>query len=883
MNPSLVIVGAGPRGTGFLERLAAALPGRYGDRPLDVHLVDPHPPGPGRIWRTDRSPLLWTNSRAGDVTLFTDDTVPLEGPVRPGPTLAAWSGTDGRRFATRPEQGAYLRWAYERARDALPAAVTLHEHRTTALRDESPREGRQRVRLAGRAAPLPADLVVLALGHPDAEPDAAQRELAAFAARHGLVHLPPGHTAELDLAALPPGRPVLVRGLGLAFVDLMVLLTEGRGGRYEGPEDAPVYVPSGREPVLYAGSRRGVPYHAKTGYVLDGERPPLPRFFGPRQVDALLAGDGPLDFRRDVWPHIARELGWAHYHRLFAAHSERTARPWAAFEAGWAAAAPDGPGLAALVAAAVPDPADRFDPEALDHPLDGLRLPGAEALQEELRARIAAGLSRRHDPARSADAAVVAALDSVYGQLGRLAHRVDTGAWWHGYYSHLASGPPGSRLRRLLALSEAGVVRFLGPRLTVAADERRGVFRASSPAVPGAGTEARALVEARLETAAVPRAAGPLLRGLAEDGAAVTPGGLLAVDPADGRILQRDGRPHPRRIALGPYTTAGVGGGFTRPRSGGRAFAQNDAAAHAALALLRDGVAPGAPRTGVEGWNTMSDTHDSRVPDGTDGPDGADPRAADWRHWHEQREAAVASSYGPLSLTGTHWLADFPDGRLPDLPGEWREDGDEVVLTADAGDGLTVDGEPFAGTVRLTADHAPVHGSRVGSGGRRLMVLRREGLWAVRDFDPESAARRAFRGIEATPYDPRWAVPGVYRPYEEALSVRVENADGRERGLGLTGEVVFELDGRVHALQVAVEDDGTLWAVFADATSGRSTFRFRFLRPAAPAEDGTVTVDLNRALLPPCAFADHFICPFPPPGNTLDLAVEAGERRVLTG
>ena len=98
----------------------------------------------------------------------------------------------------------------------------------------------------------------------------------------------------------------------------------------------------------------------------------------------------------------------------------------------------------------------------------------------------------------------------------------------------------------------------------------------------------------------------------------------------------------------------------------------------------------------------MSDTHDKQA-DGTGGPDGP---AADWRHWHERREAAVASSYGPLSLTGTHWLADFPDGRLPELPGEWREDGDEVVLTAEAADGLTVDGKPFAGTVRLTADPA---------------------------------------------------------------------------------------------------------------------------------------------------------------------------------
>ncbi|MEU8966635.1 DUF1684 domain-containing protein, partial [Streptomyces sp. NPDC048491] len=106
--------------------------------------------------------------------------------------------------------------------------------------------------------------------------------------------------------------------------------------------------------------------------------------------------------------------------------------------------------------------------------------------------------------------------------------------------------------------------------------------------------------------------------------------------------------------------------------------------------------------------------------------------------------------------------------------------------------------------------------------------------------------------------------------------------DGVERGLDLAGEIAFTLGGQEHTLQVAVEADGSLWAVFADGTSGKSTFRFRFLRPEAPAADHSVTVDFNRAQLPPCAFADHFICPFPPPGNTLPIDIPAGERTIRT-
>jgi hypothetical protein len=136
----------------------------------------------------------------------------------------------------------------------------------------------------------------------------------------------------------------------------------------------------------------------------------------------------------------------------------------------------------------------------------------------------------------------------------------------------------------MLALSRAGVLKFLGADMTVTAED--GVFRAASATVPGAVVEARALVEARLPEPTVGRARDPLLRELQADGAAETADGLLRVDPGDGRILDRAGRPHPRRFALGPYTDGRTPGAFTRPRTGGPAFRQNDATARAALRFL---------------------------------------------------------------------------------------------------------------------------------------------------------------------------------------------------------------------------------------------------------------------------------------------------------
>ncbi|MEV0374363.1 DUF1684 domain-containing protein [Streptomyces sp. NPDC050636] len=252
----------------------------------------------------------------------------------------------------------------------------------------------------------------------------------------------------------------------------------------------------------------------------------------------------------------------------------------------------------------------------------------------------------------------------------------------------------------------------------------------------------------------------------------------------------------------------------------------------------------------------------------------------EWQGWRERRLATVSGPYGPLALTGTYWLSDYSDGHIEGVPGTWTQEGDKVVLRAAAEDRLTLDGKPLTGEVRLDQDTVP-DATRVARGERHLLVLRREGLWAVRVFDPDSAARRAFAGIDVYDYDERWVRPGRFRPYAQGRTVQVRNADGERRGLGVAGELAFLLEGDEHTLQVAVEGDGSLWAVLADGTSGTDSYRFRFLRPPAPAEDGTVTIDFNRTLLPPCAFADHFICPFPPPGNTLPIELRAGERNRL--
>lgn len=658
MARSVVIVGGGPRGTGVLERLAASAPEHGVDaaHPLDVHLVDPYPAGAGRIWRTAQSELLWMNSMAADVTMYTDETVVCTGPIVPGPSLIEWAeqvrdGTldgesvpDGRvgdevrslrpnTFPTRQLQSHYLDFVLRRVLDTLPEGLRVQVHRGRAAEVVDGDIRRVRVEHAdGSSVELHADAVVLASGHLDATPSDDEAAIVDESARLGLQYFPPEQTTDSDLDAIEPGRTVVARGMGLAFVDLMVLLYEGRGGRFVedvgGDDDGSGrgrldYVPSGREVFLAVGSGRGVPYHAKTEYTLRGPRPPLPRFFGPDQVDELLAA-GEVDLRAQVWPLIAKEVGWGWYHELHHGHPDRVTTTWDDFAARYAALDWYSDAREALVAEAVPAESDRLDFERLDRPLADVDAD-LDTLQKHLREYVADDLARHVDPAHTAELGAFTALLSAYMVSSELASRGGLTprsrafdlSWWQNLFSSMASGPPGPRLRQLLALSRAGYVSFLGAGIDVRIDESDGEpsYVATGASLQGE-VRAPTFVDARLASPSVRRTLDPMLASLTEhgvldeetlrweeratpcaldavaervEGAAgpvvVHSTGLVPVRAADFRVLAGpDGEPHPRLFAVGPHTTVRLPGAFTRPRTNSLSFRANDACAQAVLA-----------------------------------------------------------------------------------------------------------------------------------------------------------------------------------------------------------------------------------------------------------------------------------------------------------
>ncbi|MFD8298653.1 FAD/NAD(P)-binding protein [Streptomyces bauhiniae] len=622
----ICVVGAGPRGVSVLERLLAQERKSPSRERLTVHLVDPSPPGPGRVWRTAQSPHLLMNTVASQVTLFTDHSVDIVGPVEDGPSLYEWArrlaatGTADEAIAaearalgpdsypTRAFYGHYLRWVFRRLIATAPAHITVRVHasRAVALDDTGPVPGGpQSVLLADGTRLTGLDAVVLALGHLPNQPGDEIRRFTDFAATHGLTYLPPANPADHDLSGIGAGRPVLLRGLGLNFFDHLALFTLGRGGSFTRVGDRLVYRASGEEPRMFAGSRRGMPYHARGENQKGAHGRHEPRLLDQDRVAALRerARRGErLTFRADLWPLIAREVQGVYYAALLTARGQDATAFADAYPH-----VPESEEDAFLDAAGI-GAADRWDWARVARPY-GEREFGSVA---EYRAWLLGHLRQDVADARAGNVTgpLKAALDVLrdlrneirlvvdHDGIDGASYRDQLAAWYTPLNAFLSIGPPASRIEELTALIEAGIVEILPPGLLVDTDDDGPAFVARTLGGADVGPPFAALIEARLPEPDLLRTADPLLRHLLSTGqcrphriptahgGAYETGGL-DVSTRPYRLVDAAGRAHPRRFAYGVPTEAvhWVTAAGIRPGVGSVTLEDSDAIAHAVLSL----------------------------------------------------------------------------------------------------------------------------------------------------------------------------------------------------------------------------------------------------------------------------------------------------------
>ncbi|WP_441249304.1 FAD/NAD(P)-binding protein [Kitasatospora sp. McL0602] len=628
----ICIVGAGPRGLSVLERLCANERHSPSHPQVTVHVVDPEAPGAGAVWRPQQSRHLLMNTVASQITVYTDDSVQIDGPIEHGPSLHEWAKSllepGGRgeaddvtlaeardlgpnTYPSRAFYGSYLNASFLRIVERAPEHVVIlvHRSRAVAMSDvHGVTGGPQGVRLEDGTRLNELDAIVLAQGHVPARLTPREERTAALSRIHHLTYVTPANPADLDLADIKPAENVLIRGLGLNFFDHMALLTAGRGGHFVRAGGRLTYRPSGFEPKLYASSRRGVPYHARG----DNEKGAYGRYY-PKLLTAeyisvlrkRTGSDDPVQFSLDLWPLITREVESVYYRALLVSYG-RTAEAEELVER-YLAADLD-PELDALLDEFEIAPDERWSWERLSRPYGDRVFTDRSDFRAWLLDHLARDVQAAH--AGNVTGPLKAALDVLrdlrneirlavdHGGLEGTSHRDDLEGWYTPLNAFLSIGPPVSRIEEMIALIEAGVLELTGPQTVIRIDINDGTYVMASDAVPGPAVRSTVLIEARLPEPDLRRTADPLLLHLLKTEQATTfridgfggtsyETGGLAVTERPYRMLDAKGRAHPRRFAYGVPTEAvhWVTAAGIRPGVDSVTLGDSDSIARAALAL----------------------------------------------------------------------------------------------------------------------------------------------------------------------------------------------------------------------------------------------------------------------------------------------------------
>jgi len=257
------------------------------------------------------------------------------------------------------------------------------------------------------------------------------------------------------------------------------------------------------------------------------------------------------------------------------------------------------------------------------------------------------------------------------------------------------------------------------------------------------------------------------------------------------------------------------------------------------------------------------------------------PYIDDILQWRTERLATLAAEDGWLNLIG-RWDLDpgsvtigsaadsgivLPVG--PERLGTVTEEpgGDVVFAPADGG-----------AAIRVVPDRKVPPRFRVGRFLFEIMTV--GGRSSLRARDVEHSARDSFAGIDYFDIDEAWRIVAEWIPLEQPFEDQVETTVGTINLVTVTHKAAFTHDGVRHELLPSYGTPQAPQFVIRDRTAPAETYpASRFVYGEA-IKDGTIVLDFNKAINPPCAFTDFAVCPLPPPQNVLPFRIPAGERKL---
>ena len=275
-------------------------------------------------------------------------------------------------------------------------------------------------------------------------------------------------------------------------------------------------------------------------------------------------------------------------------------------------------------------------------------------------------------------------------------------------------------------------------------------------------------------------------------------------------------------------------------------------------------------------------------PSQQEGPDASDAIKKAESQWRAEHEETIKADDSWLNLVGLFFLKEGPNpfGTSPELrlqmplhstvaqAGVFVLEQGKVRFTMNRAQAASLNGNPVReGTLEL--DQVLTHNHL------RMFLIERDGRIALRVRDLRARNFLDFQSLEYYRPKQSYMVQGTFTPFDPPKTLTVTTVISTKLDLIVPGTIEFNLNGQNLTLTptLETENDEEWLIMFQDQTSGMTTYsggRYLYIEPVK--EDGTVMLNFNRAVNPPCAYTYYATCPLPPSENWLDVAIEAGER-----
>ncbi|MFJ3521417.1 FAD/NAD(P)-binding protein [Pseudomonas sp. NPDC090203] len=452
------IVGCGSRGLTVLERLCALA--EKTQRRIEISVFDPHRPGPG-LHSVEQPEYLMLNTVASQISMFPDQAALGGFNGRQGPNFYEWClrfkparVVQPNEFLPRQWLGEYLAWTYEEIIRALPEQVRInHVARTVDNIEHTDWGGYVLSTTGGHRHAV--DWLLLTVGHARA-PAIAEHST-------GQTRRLQAYPQPLSLQGISSTDRVGVEGLGLSAMDAIAGLTVGRAGRFEHGPDGLRYIASGEEPQVFMYSRSGLPYRTRPDITPNRAGGTALIFTLSAVADLRAQNPQGLDFEAQVLPLIKAEM----YAEYFGMVAEQAGESGLKIKSQIMTAF-----LLEDLAAKVEELAQRFSAPMLPESLFNSRAlqPPIENYPQWMRSFIEADLLQSQTGLdRCPIKAAAEVWRSCREQLRRVVDNKGLSANSHRVFfeeyaplvNRLVAGPQKERHQELLALEEAGILRWV--------------------------------------------------------------------------------------------------------------------------------------------------------------------------------------------------------------------------------------------------------------------------------------------------------------------------------------------------------------------------------------------------------------------------------------